>query len=153
MVENHLHWTIVYWKSKDVDNILKGYKLNLQSAIGSKAPASLLNFYFKYTFCRKGLKRVRSNGMGVHTAEEKKEEEAKPEKEAEEKQEEDKEKKEEKKEEKEKVNMLTKLGQAFSKLKPTPAAPAASAAPESEAKAEAEAAESKEEDKKEETVE
>merc|ERR1740122_483647 len=259
MVENHLHWTIVYWKSKDVDNILKGYKLDLQSAIGSKAPASLLNFYFKYTFCRKGLKRVRSNGMGVHTAEEietfgkkdlltlsemlgekefffgsepamldlvvfsqvgqlvmvdsehacplrdyleadcknlvalvnrmkdrcwadhwdaatgeemdlnphipkpeppaepekveeekkeepaeeKKEEEAKPEKEAEEKQE----------EEKEKVNMLTKLGQAFSKLKPTPAAPAASAAPESEAKAEAEAAESKEEDKKEETVE
>merc|ERR1719346_736167 len=70
MVENHLHWTIVYWKSKDVDNILKGYKLDLQSAIGSKAPASLLNFYFKYTFCRKGLKRVRSNGMGVHTAEE-----------------------------------------------------------------------------------
>jgi len=70
MVENHLHWTIVYWKSKDVDNILKGYKLNIQTAIGSKAPASLLNFYFKYTFCRKGLKRVRSNGMGVHTAEE-----------------------------------------------------------------------------------
>merc|ERR1712066_894948 len=266
MVENHLHWTIVHWRSKDVDNTLKGYQLNLQTAIGSKAPASLLNFYFKYTFCRKGLKRVRSNGMGVHTAEEienfgkkdlltlsemlgekefffgsepamldlvvfsqvgqlvmvdseqacplrdyleadcknlvglvnrmkdrcwsdhwaaatgeemdlnphipkpeppvdpekpeeekkeepaeeKKEEEAKPE--AEEKKEEDKEKKEEKKEEKEKVNMLTKLGQAFSKLKPTPAAPAASAAPESEAKAEAEA-ESKEEDKKEETVE
>merc|ERR1712117_77195 len=70
MVENHLHWTVVYWKSKDVDNILKGYKLNLQSAIGSKAPASLLNFYFKYTFCRKGMKKVRSNGMGVHTAEE-----------------------------------------------------------------------------------
>merc|ERR1712173_477316 len=52
------------------DNILKGYKLNLQSAIGSKAPASLLNFYFKYTFCRKGMKKVRSNGMGAHTAEE-----------------------------------------------------------------------------------
>lgn len=43
----------MYWKSKDVDNILKGYKLNIQTAIGSKAPASLLNFYFKYTFCRK----------------------------------------------------------------------------------------------------
>merc|ERR1711990_1259232 len=70
MVENHLHWTIVYWRSKDVDNILKGYKLNLQTAIGSKAPASILNFYFKYTFCRKGLKKVRANGMGVHTAEE-----------------------------------------------------------------------------------
>merc|ERR1711997_926169 len=70
MVENHLHWTTVYWRSKDVDNILKGYKLNLQTAIGSKAPASILNFYFKYTFCRKGLKKVRANGMGVHTAEE-----------------------------------------------------------------------------------
>merc|ERR1712026_494793 len=70
MVENHLHWTTVYWRSKDVDNILKGYKLNLQTAIGSKAPASILNFYFKYTFCRMGLKKVRANGMGVHTAEE-----------------------------------------------------------------------------------
>merc|ERR1712154_419744 len=70
MVENHLHWTIVYWRSKDVDHILQGYKLNLQNAIGSKAPASLLNFYFKYTFCRKGLKKVRAYGMGVHTAEE-----------------------------------------------------------------------------------
>merc|ERR1739838_650220 len=57
MVENHLHWTIVYWRSKDAENILKGYKLDLQTAIGSKAPASLLNFYFKYTFCRKGLKK------------------------------------------------------------------------------------------------
>merc|ERR1712079_751173 len=255
MVENHLHWTIVYWKSKDVDNILKGYKLNIQTAIGSKAPASILNFYFKYTFCRKGLKKVRANGMGVHTAEEienfgkkdlqtlsemlgerefffgdepamldmvvfshvaqlvmvdkefscplrdyleedcknlvglvnrmkdrcwadhwaaatgeemdlnphipkpeppvepEKPEEEKKEEPAEEKKE-DKEKKEEKKEEKEKekVNMLTKLGQAFSKLKPTPAAPAASAAAESETKAEAEP-ESKEEEKKEETVE
>merc|ERR1712088_939599 len=242
MVENHLHWTIVHWRSKDVDNTLKGYQLNLQTAIGSKAPASLLNFYFKYTFCRKGLKKVRSNGMGVHTNEEienfgkkdlltlsemlgekefffgsepamldlvvfsqvgqlvmvdseqacplrdyleadcknlvglvnrmkdrcwadhwaaatgeemdlnphipKPEPPVEPEKPEEEKKEEPA----EEKKEKEKVNMLTKLGQAFSKLKPTPAAPAASAAAESETKAEAEP-ESKEEEKKEETVE
>merc|ERR1719397_752297 len=70
MVENHLHWTIVHWRSRDVDNTLKGYKLNLQTAIGSRAPASLLNFYFKYTFCRKGLKKVKAHGLGVHTAEE-----------------------------------------------------------------------------------
>merc|ERR1712060_222532 len=70
MVENHLHWTIVHWRSKDVDNTLKGYQLNLQTAIGSKAPASLLNFYFKYTFCRKGLKKVKAHGLGVHTPEE-----------------------------------------------------------------------------------
>merc|ERR1712203_438489 len=43
---------------------------NLQTTIGSKAPASLLNFYFKYTFCRKGLKKVKAHGLGVHTPEE-----------------------------------------------------------------------------------
>jgi len=272
MVENHLHWTVVYWKSKDVDNILKGYKLNLQSAIGSKAPASLLNFYFKYTFCRKGMKKVRSNGMGAHTAEEieafgkkdlqtlsemlgdkefffgdepamldlvvfshvaqlvmvdkeyacplrdyleadcknlvglvnrmkdrcwgdhwenatgeemdlnphmpkpeppapepekeeekkeeekkeeTKEEEVKTEKEAETK-EEEKEKAEEKKEEKEKVNMLTKMANAFNKLKPQPSAAAEAKSetkPEAAAEAEAESkpeAESQPEEKKEE---
>jgi len=272
MVENHLHWTVVYWKSKDVDNILKGYKLNLQSAIGSKAPASLLNFYFKYTFCRKGMKKVRSNGMGAHTPEEienfgkkdlqtlsemlgdkefffgdepamldlvvfshvaqlvmvdkeyscplrdyleadcknlvglvnrmkdrcwadhwenatgeemdlnphmpkpeppapepekeeekkeeekkeeAKEEEVKTEKEAETK-EEEKEKAEEKKEEKEKVNMLTKMANAFNKLKPQPSAAAEAKSetkPEAAAEAEAESkpeAESQPEEKKEE---
>ena len=67
----------------------------------------------------------------------------------EEKKEEEKEKAEEKKEEKEKVNMLTKLSNAFSKLKPQPSA-AASAAPEAKAeetpsdKPEAEAEEKKE---------
>merc|ERR1712186_39837 len=232
------------------------------------APASLLNFYFKYTFCRKGLKKVKAHGLGVHTpeeieqfgkkdlqalsemlgdkefffgdepamldlvvyshvaqlvmiekdypctlrdyleadcknlvglvnrmkdrcwgdhwanatgeemdlnphipkpeppapepkeeeeekkeeAEEKKEEEVKTEKE-EEKKEEEKEKAEEKKEEKEKVNMLTKLSNAFSKLKPQSSA-AASAAPEAKAeetpsdKPEAETEEKKEEEEK-----
>merc|ERR1712083_1084358 len=59
--------------------------------------------------------------------EEKKEEEVKTEKEEEKT--EEKEKAEEKKEEKEKVNMLTKLSNAFSKLKPRSSAVAA-AAPE-----------------------
>jgi glutathione S-transferase len=70
MVENHLHWTIVHWRSSNTDNILKGYHLNLQTAIKSKVPASLLNFYFKYTFCRRGLKKVKGMGLGVHSAEE-----------------------------------------------------------------------------------
>merc|ERR1712178_176262 len=215
-------------------------------AIGSKAPASLLNFYFKYTFCRKGLKKVKAHGLGVHTAEEieafgkkdlqtlsemlgdkefffgdepamldlvvfshvaqlvmvnkeyacplrdyleadcknlvglvnrmkdrcwgdhwenatgeemdlnphmpKPEPPApEPEKEDETK-EEEKEKAEEKKEEKEKVNMLTKMANAFNKLKPQPAAPAAAAADAEKAddKAEAESKPEKEEEKKEE---
>merc|ERR1712126_139515 len=70
MVENHLHWTIVHWKSKDAENILKGYKLDISNVIGTKAPAAILNFIFKYSFCRKGLKKVKAHGLGVHTAEE-----------------------------------------------------------------------------------
>merc|ERR1719391_622566 len=238
-----------------------GYKLDIQTIIGSKAPAAILNFFFKYSFCRKGLKKVKAHGLGVHTAEEieqfgkndlqtlsemlgdkefffgdepamldlvvfshvaqlvmvdkeyacplrdyleadcknlvglvnrmkdrcwgdhwenatgeemdlnphmpkpeppapepekeeeTKEEEAKTEKEAETK-EEEKEKAEEKKEEKEKVNMLTKMANAFNKLKPQPSA--AAAAPETKpeaAEAEAESkpeAEIKPEEKKEE---
>merc|ERR1711997_1091495 len=71
-----------------------------------------------------------------------------------EKEEEEKEKAEEKKETKEKVNMMTKLSNAFSKLKPQPSA-AASAAPEAKAeetpseKPEAEAEEKKEVEKEE----
>jgi len=70
MVENHLHWTMVHWRSKDSDNILKGYKLDIQTMIGSKAPPSILNWVFKYMHCRKGLKKVKSQGLGVHSPEE-----------------------------------------------------------------------------------
>merc|ERR1719187_3019289 len=38
--------------------------------IGSKAPPSILNWVFKYMHCRKGLKKVKSQGLGVHSAEE-----------------------------------------------------------------------------------
>ena len=70
MVENHLHWTMVHWRSKESDNILKGYKLDIQTMIGSKAPPSILNWVFKYMHCRKGMKKVKSQGLGVHSAEE-----------------------------------------------------------------------------------
>ena len=50
--------TIVHWKTKDVDNILKGYKLNLQDVLGSKVPSSVLNFYFKHSFCRKVSQQI-----------------------------------------------------------------------------------------------
>ena len=52
MIDDYFR-TIVHWKTKDVDNILKGYKLNLQDVLGSKVPGSVLNFYFKHSFCRK----------------------------------------------------------------------------------------------------
>ena len=52
MFEN-LHWTIVHWRSKDVDNTLKAFQLYLQTAIATEATASLNNFRFKYIFWKK----------------------------------------------------------------------------------------------------
>ena len=73
--------TMVHWRSRESDNILKGYKLDIQvihiiiiivlvivtviiviaiaimilfqTMIGSKAPPSILNWVFKYMHCRK----------------------------------------------------------------------------------------------------
>ena len=53
MIENHLIWVINCWRSKNVDLVLKGYKVNLQRALGTRIPERLLNFFFKFTFGRK----------------------------------------------------------------------------------------------------
>lgn len=53
MIENHLTWCIVYWRAKNPDQMLKGFKINLQHALGSKLPNSLLNFFFKIHYGRK----------------------------------------------------------------------------------------------------
>ncbi|XP_011303833.1 failed axon connections [Fopius arisanus] len=70
MIENHLVWVYTYWRSKNMDQIIKGYKLNLQHAFGSRLPNGILNFYFKITYGRKNLKKVKAMGMGVHSTEE-----------------------------------------------------------------------------------
>jgi hypothetical protein len=70
MVENHLHWAKVHWNCRDMNNMLKGYKMDLGAAVGSKLPAALLQFYFKHSFLRKGLKRVKAQGFGTSTPEE-----------------------------------------------------------------------------------
>ena len=64
MFEN-LHWTIVHWRSKDVDNTLKAYQLYLQTAIETEATASLNNFRFKYIFWKK-----KTHGLVVQMVEE-----------------------------------------------------------------------------------
>ncbi|XP_055923274.1 failed axon connections isoform X2 [Eupeodes corollae] len=70
MLENHLIWIIFYWRAKYPDNVLKGYKVNLQHALGLRWPNSILNFFFKITFGRKGSKKLKAHGIGVHSAEE-----------------------------------------------------------------------------------
>lgn len=53
MLENHLVWVNCWWRSKNTDLVLKGYKINLQHAVGSIFPNGILNFFFKFSFARK----------------------------------------------------------------------------------------------------
>ncbi|XP_022920642.1 failed axon connections isoform X2 [Onthophagus taurus] len=70
MIENHLNWVVMWWRTKYPDQVLKGYKVNLQHALGSRLPNGILNFFFKFAFGRKGAKKVKAQGMGVHSPEE-----------------------------------------------------------------------------------
>nr|CAH7729674.1 unnamed protein product [Callosobruchus chinensis] len=73
MIENHLAWVVMWWRTKYPDQVLKGYKVNLQHALGTRIPNGVLNFFFRFAFGRKwfqGSKKVKAQGMGVHTPEE-----------------------------------------------------------------------------------
>lgn len=73
MIENHLTWVLMWWRSKYPDHVLKGYKVNLQHALGTRLPNAILNFCFKFAFGRKwlqGAKKVKAQGIGVHSPEE-----------------------------------------------------------------------------------
>lgn len=70
MVENHLVWVLAWWRSKFPDQMIKAYQVNLQHALGSRIPNALLNFFFKFHYGRKGSKKVKAQGIGVHTPQE-----------------------------------------------------------------------------------
>lgn len=53
MLENHLVWILFYWRIKNPDLLIKGYKVNLQHALGCRLPNSILNFFFRFTYGRK----------------------------------------------------------------------------------------------------
>ena len=55
IVINHsfLYRIIAQWQSRDIENMLKGYKMDLAALIGTKLPAGLMNFYFKHAVLRK----------------------------------------------------------------------------------------------------
>merc|ERR1739838_546831 len=63
MVENHLYWAIMHWRTSNVDNTIKAYKIHLPTFYGSKIPVGILNMHCKFTICRKTQKRVKSQGM------------------------------------------------------------------------------------------
>lgn len=53
MIENHLIWVLVWWRTKYPDLLLKGYKVNLQHALGLRIPNAILNLCFRFSFGRK----------------------------------------------------------------------------------------------------
>jgi len=66
MLENHFHWIDVWWRTKNPDAMLQGYKIDLQHMVGSKMPLPLLKLAYRFSFRRRGLKKVRATGIGVH---------------------------------------------------------------------------------------
>lgn len=44
--------------------------MSLQHVLGSRIPNALLNVFFKLTYARKGAKKVKAHGLGVHSPEE-----------------------------------------------------------------------------------
>jgi len=70
VVEKHLYWALVHWRSVDHENLLKGYKMVVPTTLGAQLPPAAIKVYFNYTYCRKGLKQVKATEFGTNTAEE-----------------------------------------------------------------------------------
>jgi len=69
MLENHFSWVIKAWRSKNPEQMLQAYKMDLQQITGKTWPKPLLNFLYKRQ-AKKNFKAVLSQGLGVHSAEE-----------------------------------------------------------------------------------
>lgn len=70
MLENHFHWIDVWWRTKYPDAMLQGYKIDLQHMVGSKMPVPLLKLAYRFSFRRRGVKKVRATGIGLHSQDE-----------------------------------------------------------------------------------
>ncbi|XP_059055348.1 failed axon connections [Achroia grisella] len=70
MIENHLSWVILWWRAKYPDSVIKGYQVNLQNALNTRLPNPILNFCYKFTSGRKGMKKAKAHGIGVHSQDE-----------------------------------------------------------------------------------
>merc|ERR1712218_695514 len=70
LAEKNIHFAILSWQCSNLENTLKGYNINLQTYLNSKAPLALLKLFFKNNFCKSGLKMVKSNGFSQSTTEE-----------------------------------------------------------------------------------
>lgn len=76
MVDNHLHGAFLHWASRNANDTIKGYKLNLQQFTGTKLPNGILNLWFKFQHCRKGT-RIAKAAIGTGLTNEEIDEEGK----------------------------------------------------------------------------
>lgn len=58
------------WQTRDVNNSIKGYQLNLQNMMNTKVPNGVLTFIVKMTYFRRAMKRLKAAGFGSYTDEE-----------------------------------------------------------------------------------
>ena len=63
MVENTLFWAIMDWRSENVDQTVKAYKINLPQYLDLKLPHALLNLHYKMNVTKKMQKRVKEQGF------------------------------------------------------------------------------------------
>ena len=54
----------MHYFNRNVDNAIKGYKMNLQTFCGSVLPHGVLQLVMKHTYFRKSCKRVKAHGFG-----------------------------------------------------------------------------------------
>jgi len=66
MIENHLFWVLAWWRTSDSDNVIKGYRINMQHVLGSKIPNAILNFHFRFLYVPLQAKIVKARGMGQY---------------------------------------------------------------------------------------
>jgi len=69
MLENHFSWVLKAWRSKNSEEMLKAYKIDLQKITGKTWPNILLKFVYKRQV-KKIAQAVVAHGIGVHTPEE-----------------------------------------------------------------------------------
>lgn len=70
MIDNHLNWCFNHWLTRNIDNPVKGYNLNLQNMMGCKIPTPVLQFVVKHTYFKKTTRRLKAAGFGSYTADE-----------------------------------------------------------------------------------
>ena len=63
MVENHLYWAIISWRTEFMENTIKSYKINLSHYLDSKLPPALLNLHYKMNVAKKMQKKTKSQGF------------------------------------------------------------------------------------------